>query len=158
MGRWARVLVAALFVVTAGCASPERLEPVPTADATRAAPLGLANARFFPGEQHAGLLAEFEQAVQRQRKAQGLAPDAQLPAAELLAISGGGDDGARIRVLVGWTEAGSPRIELVTGQHGSATAPFAFLGQAYDRQLRDIYTTVSAEYLHRARIHRRYLQ
>ena len=35
-------------LAVAGCASPERLPPVPAADTARALPLGLANARFFP--------------------------------------------------------------------------------------------------------------
>ncbi|MGH6932234.1 MAG: patatin-like phospholipase family protein [Dongiaceae bacterium] len=145
----ARTWVAVLFLFAiAGCASPERMAPVPAADQARAMPLGLANARFFPGEQHAELLAEFEQAVQRQRQVLGVAPDAKLPAAEALAISGGGDNGAfGSGVLVGWTEAGDrPEFELVTGvSTGALLAPFAFLGPDYDRELRDVYTTVSAD-------------
>jgi len=141
-------VAAALAVGLGGCSTPERLPPVPAADAIRAQPLGLPNARFFPGAQHDALLAEFEQAVQRQREAAGLGPDAQLPAAELLAISGGGDNGAfGSGVLVGWTDAGNrPEFELVTGvSTGALLAPFAYLGPSYDRQLRDVYTTISAD-------------
>jgi hypothetical protein len=71
-----------------------------------------------------------------------------LPAAELLAISGGGDNGAfGSGVLVGWAAAGDrPEFELVTGvSTGALLAPFAFLGSSYDEQLRDVYTTVSAD-------------
>ena len=61
--------MAALVVLAiAGCASPERLPPVPTADVTRAVPLGIANARFYAGSQRDELLAEFEQAIKRQRE------------------------------------------------------------------------------------------
>ncbi len=145
----ARAWVAAFFVLTVvGCASPERLPPVPSVDTDRAMPLGLANARFFPLEDRARLVAEFEQAAHRQRQALGLAPDAQLPAADLLAVSGGGDNGAfGSGLLVGWTEAGDrPEFELVTGvSTGALIAPLAFLGPDYDRQLRDVYTTISAD-------------
>src|SRR5262245_51404639 len=87
----AKAWFAALFALAAaGCASPERLPPVPPADMLRAQPLGLANARFFPEDQPADLLAEFLHAIERQRHVLGLGPDAQLPPAELLALSGGG--------------------------------------------------------------------
>jgi predicted patatin/cPLA2 family phospholipase len=146
---WIGALIAAAFLFTvAGCSSADRLQPVPTADTAKAFPLGLANARFFPAKEKAALLVEFEQAVLRQRQALGVGPDAKLPTANLLAISGGGDNGAfGSGVLVGWTEAGDrPEFMLVTGvSTGALLAPFAFLGPAYDKQLRDVYTTVSAE-------------
>jgi hypothetical protein len=141
-------VIAALAGLLAACAAPDRLPPVPVADTGRALPLGIANARFLPDAHHAGLLAEFEQAAQRQREFLGLAPDAQLAAAELLAISGGGDNGAfGAGVLTGWTAAGDrPEFELVTGvSTGALLAPFAFLGPAYDQDLKDVYTTISAD-------------
>jgi hypothetical protein len=140
-----------LLLGLAACASPERMTPVPTSDVLRAMPLGIENARFFPGEQHDALLAEFRQAADRQRAALGLGPDALLPPAQLLAISGGGDNGAfGSGVLVGWTDAGDrPEFELVTGvSTGAILAPFAFLGPSYDQQLRDVYTTVDADDLY----------
>jgi predicted patatin/cPLA2 family phospholipase len=145
----ARAWFAAFFVLTvAGCASPERLPPVPSADSAKALPLGLANARFFPREERAQFIAEWEQSLQRQRQVLGLAPDAQLPIARFLAISGGGDNGAfGSGLLVGWTEAGDrPEFQVVTGvSTGALIAPFAYLGPAYDKQLRDVYTTISAD-------------
>lgn len=144
----ARMLVVALVVfMMAGCASPVRLPPVPTADATRALPLGLPNARFFPSVATPEMYAEIAVGIARQRQVLGLEPGAQLPAAELLAISGGGDNGAfGSGVLVGWTKAGDrPEFELVTGvSTGALLAPFAYLGPDYDRQLQDVYTTISA--------------
>ena len=150
----ALIATATLALLLAGCSSPERLPPVPRADVARAMPLGLANARFFPGPHRDALLAEFEQAVERQRQAQGLGPDAKLPSAEVLAISGGGDNGAfGAGVLVGWTAAGDrPEFELVTGvSTGSLLAPFAFLGPAYDPQLKAVYTTITADDVYRTR-------
>jgi hypothetical protein len=63
-----------------------------------------------------------------------------------LAISGGGADGAfGAGLLVGWTEAGTrPEFGFVTGiSTGALIAPFAFLGPAYDAQLKEVYTQYS---------------
>jgi predicted acylesterase/phospholipase RssA len=71
-----------------------------------------------------------------------------LGAAEFLTISGGGENGAYgAGLLVGWTAAGTrPNFKLVTGiSTGALTAPFAFLGPAYDQRLKEVYTTLSAK-------------
>ena len=71
-----------------------------------------------------------------------------LPPANFLAISGGGENGAfGAGLLIGWTEAGTrPEFKLVTGiSTGALTAPFAFLGPAYDEQLKEVYTTITAK-------------
>ncbi len=60
-----------------------------------------------------------------------------------LAISGGGANGAYgAGLLLGWTAAGTrPEFSMVTGvSTGALTAPFAFLGSAYDDQLKEVYT------------------
>ncbi|MFX0540857.1 patatin-like phospholipase family protein [Roseovarius sp. S4756] len=62
----------------------------------------------------------------------------------VLALSGGGEDGAfGAGVLVGWSETGTrPQFDVVTGvSTGALMAPFAFLGPQYDSELRRIYTT-----------------
>lgn len=69
-----------------------------------------------------------------------------LPTTSYLALSGGGDKGAfSAGFLNGWTQAGTrPEFKLVTGvSTGALIAPFAFLGPAYDKALRSIYTGVS---------------
>ena len=71
-----------------------------------------------------------------------------LPPADFLAISGGGEDGAfGAGVLVGWSAAGTrPTFKAVTGiSTGALTAPFAFLGPAYDSKLREVYTTIAGK-------------
>lgn len=68
------------------------------------------------------------------------------PAANYLAISGGGADGAYgAGLLLGWSASGNrPQFEIVTGvSTGALAAPFAFLGAKYDPQLREIYTRYS---------------
>ena len=71
-----------------------------------------------------------------------------MPPANFLAISGGGENGAYgAGLLCGWSETGTrPEFKLVTGvSTGALTAPFAFLGPAYDQQLKDVYTTITAK-------------
>src|SRR5215510_13052354 len=75
-----------------------------------------------------------------QRRAAGVSPSAQM---SYLAVSGGGSDGAfGAGLLAGWSDAGTrPTFDIVTGiSTGALIAPFAFLGRAYDGQLREIYT------------------
>ena len=65
------------------------------------------------------------------------------PVSNLLAISGGAEDGAfGAGLLVGWSDTGTrPSFDLVTGvSSGALIAPFAFLGREYDGQLREIFT------------------
>jgi predicted acylesterase/phospholipase RssA len=64
-----------------------------------------------------------------------------------LALSGGGDDGAfGAGLLVGWSARGDrPEFDMVTGvSTGALSAPFAFLGRAYDQNLTRLYTETSA--------------
>lgn len=75
-------------------------------------------------------------------------PGVALGQASYLAVSGGSDDGAfGAGLLVGWTETGTrPSFMLVTGiSTGALIAPFAFLGPAYDEQLRTVFTTIGPE-------------
>ncbi|HEY1385365.1 MAG TPA: patatin-like phospholipase family protein, partial [Dongiaceae bacterium] len=67
-----------------------------------------------------------------------------------LAISGGGSDGAfGAGLLNGWSETGTrPRFKIVTGvSTGALIAPFAFLGSAYDDELKASYTTIDASHI-----------
>lgn len=64
----------------------------------------------------------------------------------LLAISGGGDNGAFTAGLINaWTATGTrPEFKVVTGiSTGALIAPFAFLGPKYDATLKEVYTTIS---------------
>ena len=110
--------------------------------------LGLPNERFFPLYGTEPLEAEFAAAADRRRQALGLAPDAPLPEMQLLAVSGGGENGAfGAGLLCGWSEHGTrPVFELVTGvSTGALIAPFAFLGSSYDPQLRAVYTELTPD-------------
>ncbi|MBL8674291.1 MAG: patatin-like phospholipase family protein [Rhodospirillales bacterium] len=131
------------------CSAPERLTAVPAADQTRAEAIGIPGVRYSSPEHMKRLEQDALESVQRDlahRKAMG--QTGPLPAAEFLAISGGGEDGAfGAGLLLGWTAHGSrPTFKLVTGvSTGALSAPFAFLGPKYDPQLREVYTRITAK-------------
>jgi predicted acylesterase/phospholipase RssA len=125
---------------------PTRLGPPPAALTTSVVVMDTPNARFFPVEQIDRLFDEGVRSVERESAARNVTDPNQLPPANFLAISGGGDDGAfGAGLLVGWSESGRrPEFKMVTGvSTGALLAPFAFLGPAYDEKLKDIYTRIS---------------
>lgn len=145
----ALLLVAASALALAGCATTPRGTAVPAGLAPRAQVVGFpSDIRYYPRDVED--VEDFEQdfvaSWGRERTALGLAPDAPLPPAAYLAISGGGDNGAfGAGLLNGWTRAGTrPTFKLVTGvSTGALIAPFAFLGPAYDGKLAALYTGIS---------------
>ncbi|MFO0880512.1 MAG: patatin-like phospholipase family protein, partial [Gemmataceae bacterium] len=72
----------------------------------------------------------------------------------ILALSGGGANGAyTVGVLNGWSATGTrPTFDVVTGiSTGGLIATYAFLGQAYDGALRDMYTSVTSDDIYQKR-------
>jgi predicted acylesterase/phospholipase RssA len=138
-----------LCLLVAGCADMTRLNAVPPEAKDGATVLGMNDVRFWGDEASTKLVASATESYRRELalyQASGNTGD--LPPANFLAISGGGENGAYgAGVLVGWTAAGTrPTFKLVTGiSTGALTAPFAFLGPAYDGKLKEVYTTLSAK-------------
>src|SRR4051812_38727220 len=136
-----------LVVLVVGCSTLERLPPEAANLTDQTTVLGIPNARFYADTQVAEMAQEALRAVERERAAlpgRGSAAD-RLPPANYLGISGGSDDGAfGAGLLVGWSDAGTrPEFKLVSGvSTGALIAPFAFLGPAYDPQIRAVYTGV----------------
>lgn len=140
----------------AGCSIPDRGAGVPQVDTERALPLGLSNARFYADGNPRGMVQEGMQAVEREQAALRAAgkPVTPMPPVTFLAVSGGGDNGAfGAGLLNGWTQTGTrPEFKMVTGvSTGALIAPFAFLGPEYDAALREVYTSMTAERVYRAR-------
>lgn len=130
-----------------GCATPVRGPAVPRGRALGATVLGLPNERFYPQQGATPLEREVMSTLARGQVLRGAAPEAVSHPLNLLAISGGAEDGAfGAGLLCGWSEQGTrPSFDLVTGvSTGALTAPFAFLGPAYDQPLREVYTTITA--------------
>ncbi|KRB52165.1 patatin-like phospholipase family protein [Phenylobacterium sp. Root700] len=117
----------------AGCASFSR-EDFTAADARRAAPGSASDIRFDANDTTAAVA--FTARARRQLERNG---DRRV---DILAISGGGADGAYgAGVMVGWTKAKTrPIFEIVTGvSTGALIAPFAFLGSKWDDDLTEAY-------------------
>lgn len=145
----ARALCAiALLMFTvfgAGCATMIPRDVVPERLADEAELTGMPNVRVW-GDASADSLAAL---VRAERPKMGALAEArgrsgqQSPELNIVAISGGGDNGAfGAGLLVGWSDAGTrPDFDLVTGvSAGALTAPFVYLGRSRDAELRDMFT------------------
>src|SRR3954463_5793088 len=133
-----------------GCAGLDRGPPPPPTLADQVTVLGIRNARFWPDTQGQALVAEAIEALRRERAAtaQPLGRYGDLPPADFLSLSGGGEDGAfGAGLLCGWSDAGTiPTFKLVTGvSTGAMIAPLAFLGRPYNERLRALFTTIGPE-------------
>jgi predicted acylesterase/phospholipase RssA len=121
----------------AGCSTPPRLDALPSS-AGAVSFVRITNARY-DGDDAEALKQEIWQSLTREWP---------KLSSDMLALSGGGEDGAfGAGVLVGWSEHGDrPQFKIVTGAStGALAAPFAFLGSEYDDALRKIYTETRAE-------------
>jgi Patatin-like phospholipase len=127
----------------AACSGPSRLSAVPATLTDQVTVLGIPHARFWADTDGPAMLQEAIRARSRESGPQS--------AASYLALSGGSDNGAfGAGVLTGWTER--PSFKLVTGiSTGALIAPFAFLGPAYDRDLRAVYTEISPKDVYETR-------
>ena len=144
------LLVTFSLVILSGCAARRRLAAVPDALDERAYVPGMdTGIRYFPRDSaHVQLFVDDYLKFLEMEKAY-LATQGHtgpLPSTAFLAISGGGDNGAfTAGFLNGWTQTGTrPQFKLVTGiSTGALITPFAFLGPAYDKELKELYTGIS---------------
>jgi predicted acylesterase/phospholipase RssA len=144
--RSVRAFVVAMML--AGCATGAPREPFTAGEADMAEVPGFPDVRYWADTASPTLLRATEKNLREEHR---------LPGRELnwLLLSGGGDDGAfGAGVLYGLSEAGRrPEYSLVAGvSTGALIAPFAFLGRAYDDQLRDVYTTIDRDDILRPRV------
>jgi hypothetical protein len=136
-------LLVFILLAAAGCSSTATRHPVPENL------VGKAEVPDFPGDRIIQRtdrinLHQFDELLgDAVTRAQTL--DTNRPLTEL-AISGGGSRGAYgAGLLCGWTRAGTrPEFDIVTGiSTGALMGPYAFLGSAYDDQLKTAYTTIT---------------
>jgi predicted patatin/cPLA2 family phospholipase len=139
-------LILFLPVLLAACSLLDRQAAVPPGERRAATVLGIPDARFF-GDELGSIERVQEQALLREARHLGVKRGGVLPTAHLLALSGGGDNGAfGAGLLVGWTARGDrPAFKLVTGvSTGALIAIYAFLGPEYDPLLTEVYTQMDA--------------
>jgi hypothetical protein len=135
-----------ILLLSAGCGDVRVRHPVPQDLADRAqVPNMPPNIRTWGDAMSPEFLAGIAQSRQQTLAYyQAHAQEPRPTTIDILAISGGGEDGAYgAGLLCGWSQAGNrPPFRLVTGiSTGALTAPFAFLGTAYDEKLKAAYTT-----------------
>src|SRR5262245_2816882 len=154
--RFAAMAAAVLALLSLqACSLPERLNAVPKDIEAMAEIPGMPGVRYWQPSDFDRMVEGAEQSYERQLadwKAAG--NKGPMPPAHFLAISGGGENGAfGAGLLNGWTDNGTrPEFALVTGvSTGALSAPFAFLGSAYDQQLKEVYTTITAKDVMEAR-------
>ena len=132
-----------ILMAVAACAQFDRVSAVPAADTDRASVDGIAEARFLANDTAA--LAAFGRRLHERESKYFASLGRPVPPESLLAISGGGDNGAfGAGVLVGWSESRTrPSFKIVTGiSTGALIAPLVFAGPEYDPSLAGMYTTI----------------
>lgn len=140
------VVIAALIAL-AGCAAAPPRHPAPETLEDSAEVLGMPDVRFWGDDIPPSLEAQLAELTD-ERQIKALYPALYGHTHNYLALSGGGANGAYgAGMLAGWTDAGDrPEFQMVSGvSTGALTAPWAFLGPAYDSVLREIYTTKSTK-------------
>jgi predicted acylesterase/phospholipase RssA len=142
-------LISSIVLLTGGCATISPRNVLPQANASQIDLEGFHNIRFW-GDASAPAIEAVVMAD---------APKTQTQLSKvsnLLAISGGAEDGAfGAGLLVGWSDAGTrPTFDLVTGvSSGALIAPFVFLGRERDGQLREIFTKYGRKDIYTYNVH-----
>jgi predicted acylesterase/phospholipase RssA len=137
MTRLLHVVWMGLVLTLSGCAPFDRMDVTPD-EAGRALLTSGSQFRFF---------ADAPLAEQRARFARSVA--GQGADLDILALSGGGPDGAfGAGIVVGWTEGGDrPEFDIVTGiSIGAIVAPYAFLGSSYDDDIADLIQRTGTDF------------
>lgn len=140
-----------LCVAISGCSSPPRNHSVPEGAQDRAIVVGMTPAvRTWGSAVNPDFMAALVNTVEWERASRPAeAESGRLAQADLLAISGGGQNGAfGAGLLCAWSEleGGRPAFKAVTGiSTGALTAPFVFAGPAYDHVLREVYTQTKTD-------------
>jgi hypothetical protein len=131
------ILIGSSILLTAGCATIAPRNALSQAAAGQIELQGFDNIRFWGDASardiRAIMMADATSA--EMRSASGV--EKHQPVSNLLAISGGAEDGAfGAGLLVGWSDAGTrPVFDMVTGvSSGALAAPFVYLGREHDSQ------------------------
>lgn len=157
-GNWLRSVRRLLWLPLAAlllqsCATFPRAGALPAGEIDAAVIPGIPNARYWLDSDIEPFARSAISDIRRTRATQAR-PEDPLPTAQVLAISGGGENGAfAVGFLQGWTARGDrPQFRVVTGiSAGALIAPFAFLGSDYDDELHDAIVAIGRDGLFRSR-------
>jgi predicted acylesterase/phospholipase RssA len=136
-------LIGSTILLTSGCASLTPRNVLPQANAGQIELEGFHNIRFWGDASAREIQAIMMADTPKTETRSSSRIERHPPVSNLLAISGGAENGAfGAGLLVGWSDAGTrPTFDLVTGvSSGALIAPFVFLGRDHDGQLREIFT------------------
>jgi hypothetical protein len=150
---WPSLLILVLLILAVGCASVTH-QTVPKELVSEATVLDMPNVRAWGDEYSPVLQRSLVESIRQARAINPLGVVDATGAVSVLALSGGGANGAfGAGLLCGWTAAGTrPAFKLVTGiSTGALIAPFAFLGSGYDATLQEFYTTITTKDIYRER-------
>lgn len=140
------VVIVLISTVVSGCATVRH--NVPPDLVCKAQISDMPEARVIMGESHTMLQENLILSVKQERPEDfPVGPDG-VKTYPVLAISGGGANGAYgAGLLKGWTKEGSrPKFKVITGvSTGALIAVFAFLGEEYDSEIERYYTTMSTK-------------
>lgn len=152
--RWSIAGVLGLCALLAACASVPRVA-VPTQLADQAEVVDVGPVRIWGDTEIPFMEQAAAYRLEQLRKRRPSLLKDRSRTESYLALSGGGANGAfGSGLLNGWSASGTrPEFEIVSGvSTGALMAPFAFLGSAYDKPLREIYTEYSTKDLIRPQL------
>jgi len=150
------VCLLGLVILASGCGTVRSRHPVPPVLQDEAKVVGMPDVRGYADSPDESLFRSAAESFRQELAAQPSKPAGVFltDTVDILALSGGGSDGAfGAGLLCGWTAHGDrPRFKLATGiSTGSLIAPFAFAGPEYDQQLKEVYTTITTANIYRLR-------
>lgn len=150
-----RLLALGAVMLNAACSTLPHAGALPEAEVGEAVIPGIDNARYWLDGDIVPFVRSAIGDIRRVQETRGeTAPSTDAPPVQLLAISGGGENGAfAAGLLKGWTAHGDrPQFRVVTGiSAGGLIAPFAFLGPAHDDDLQQAILAIGREGLFRSR-------
>lgn len=144
------LLIISLFILLLsiqGCGVTKSYHPLPDTLESKVQMKGFTNVRSWADTYSSKFESNAREALKEERKYYGKLN----PEMSMLALSGGGSDGAfGAGFLCGWSKTGKrPIFKVVTGiSTGGLIAPFAFLGPRYDAKLKEVYTTISDDQIY----------
>ena len=125
-----------------------RRNPVPVDKMSGADLRAIKGVRAWGGQYSRLFHDDIIASVRQEREGDFPAMDDGAASYSILALSGGGADGAfGAGFIYGWTQTGRrPTFKLVTGiSTGALIASFAFLGPEYNEKLKEVFTTVTTK-------------